>query len=121
LLKFTRQFDFPSLHPANEVVKPSLHPGVTTRVLAGKKTDYIIYVRTGLGSDEHKKEFKTQFAKGELSLEVSLPAGKFTEAWFDPKTGILTPGNSLSPSAGFHTLAAPAFEDDIALVIRAVK
>lgn len=65
--------------------------------------------------------FKTRFAKGESSLEVALPSGKFTKAWFNPKTGTLTPSDSLSLSSGFHTLAVPAFEDDIALVIRAIK
>jgi hypothetical protein len=58
------------------------------------------------------------FAENELSLELSLPAGDYQFQWLDPKKGVVLCSNSLGHTGARRLLNIPAFEEDIALVVR---
>src|SRR5262249_32604606 len=43
-----RSFDFIHMRPANELVKANLPAGVSIRVLARPRQEYLVYIRTGV-------------------------------------------------------------------------
>ncbi|HYG36663.1 MAG TPA: hypothetical protein VEC99_17850, partial [Clostridia bacterium] len=80
---------------------------------------YLVYVRTGLGDQKDKANRKEKFAENELSLDLTLSPGKFRAEWLDTKTGTFVRREDFKHASGAKHLEAPAFEDDIALVVRA--
>jgi hypothetical protein len=110
-----RRLDFVHMHPENDIVKAVLPPGASVRALVNPGNQYIIYIRTSLDPNNHQP--KTQFAEGELSLQISLPQGNYNLEWLDPKTCASIRRTNL-PSSADLTLSAPAFQEDLALVIR---
>jgi hypothetical protein len=60
---------------------------------------------------------EVKFADREFALDVELPEGGFTAEWFDSKRGEVARREEFKHGGGTRKLAAPAFEDDIALRI----
>jgi hypothetical protein len=111
-----RSFDFIHMRPANELVKADLPEGVTIRALARPGAEYLVYIRAGVG--DQKRNLKTRFDSGELSLEVTLPPGEFVVEWLDPKTGSSLQLIRVKQTSASTRLGAPAFHEDTVLTLR---
>jgi hypothetical protein len=113
------RLDFVHMHPDNSLAKSNLPAGATLRLLTNPGKAYLLYLRTGLGRTKDSPERKTQCDKGELSIELTLPAGKFAAQWLDPKGCCPLELSRFSHASGAQTFPVPAFVDDIALLVRA--
>ena len=113
-----RSFDFVHMRPDDGVVHGELPAGASVRALVKPDRDYLIYLRTGLRGAKTEPEPRMKFAKGELSLQVRLPAGEFNTEWLDPKAGQPVESSRLRTRGGTETFIVPAFEEDIMLTVR---
>jgi hypothetical protein len=52
-------------------------------------------------------------------IGLDLPAGLYRVEWVDPRTGIAVSEATLEHTGGRKSLSVPAFDDDIALAVRA--
>jgi hypothetical protein len=119
LSRVFNDLDFIHLRPASELVKAELPPGATVRALANPGREYLIYVRTALGDKRADAATKQAFGDNELALAVTLPSGAFRAEWIDTKTGkSIRVEKFISEARAAKSLSVPAFEQDIALVIR---
>lgn len=112
LRRLFSRLDFVHLHPDNGLVKAALPAGVTARALAEPGREYLVYIRSGLG--DPKAGLKTKFTAGEVTLSIDPAPGRYRAEWLDPKTGTTLTAVDVSGPAN---LGAPAFADDIALVL----
>jgi hypothetical protein len=118
LKRLIGQFDFVHTNPDGEAVKTELPPGASVRALVKPGQDYLVYVRTGLGAWKNNAGQKASFHEGELILQVKLPAGHFVAEWFDPRGCASRGSTAFSHQGGWKELAAPGFEEDVALTVR---
>jgi hypothetical protein len=119
LSRIFNRFDFIHLRPAGDLVTAELPPGVTVRALANPGKEYLVYLRTALGDKRADAAHKQAFGDNELALAVTLPTGAFHAEWIDTKTGKSIRVEKFIAEAGTaKSLSGPAFEQDIALVIR---
>ncbi|HWV99879.1 MAG TPA: hypothetical protein VNZ64_09330 [Candidatus Acidoferrum sp.] len=113
-----KRFDFVHMRPENGAVHGELPPGATIRALVRPGQDYLIYLRTGAKRSKTEPAPKTDLGKGELAIEVTLPAGDFEVEWLDPKTPRLVEGSTLASKGGARQFSVPAFEEDVVLAIQ---
>jgi hypothetical protein len=59
-----------------------------------------------------------QGAGGAVAIALDLPPGRYRAEWIDPKTGAVAKAEDLRHEGGRKSLAAPAFEEDVALSLR---
>ncbi|HLH56204.1 MAG TPA: hypothetical protein VKY92_21565, partial [Verrucomicrobiae bacterium] len=78
--------DFLHMLPENKLVSADLPEGASVRALAKPGSDFLIYVRTGLGDWRKHPERKVSFGAGEVSLHLDLPAGRYSARWLNPRT-----------------------------------
>ena len=102
LSKFIHGFDFIRMKPDNSIIKGTLPKGVTVRALCERGRSYALYVKGN------------RLAK----LSLQLPAGKYQAEWISTKTNAIEKVESFKQSERPHSLAVPAYTDDIALRIR---
>ena len=118
-LKFLSQtihsLDFVHMRPNADAVKTDLPKGASVRVLASPGQQYLVYIRTGIGQT---KESKQTFSNGELSIEISLPAGHYSAEWLETKDCTVAHQVRFTLAQGTTTLGVPAFSEDIALTVR---
>ncbi len=77
----------------------------TARALVAPGRTYAIYVRGGR----------------QATLEMTMPAGKYRAEWINTKTGAVDKAKDFEHGGGTRTLASPAYQEDIALHVRASK
>jgi len=56
---------------------------------------------------------------GTADIGLDLPPGRYRAEWVDPKSGTVVRGEALEHSGGRKSVRAPAFDEDLALAIRA--
>jgi hypothetical protein len=110
--------DFIHMRPDNTVVQAALPQGASVRALVKTGEQYLIYVRTGLGQSKEQPALKRRFGNGELTLEITLPAGEYSVEWLDPQACDTFHRAPLTHTGGVYRASAPGFSDDLALVIR---
>jgi hypothetical protein len=54
-----------------------------------------------------------------VEVSLDLPAGRYALEWLDPRTGALTPGEPFDHPGGRKSLTNGAFDEDLALAVRA--
>ena len=91
---------------------------VTARALVKPGRDYLVYIRAPLPDQKDKNSAPVRFAANSFSLALALPPGKFVAEWLDTRTGSVARREHISYSGGTLSLTGPAFETDIALLIR---
>jgi hypothetical protein len=103
LRDFINGFEFVKMKPDGTVIKGGV-PKETLRVaLAEAGRAYAIYLRRGV---EHG------------TLEVELPAGKYSAEWISPLNGAALKTEEFAHSGGTRSLAAPEPAGEIALRIK---
>ncbi|MCE5270268.1 DUF6298 domain-containing protein [bacterium] len=104
LARFMRSFDFVHMAPDSTVVAGGLPEGATVRVLSEPGKQYALYIHGGNSAP---------------SLQLNLPAGKYSFEWLDTKTGLVTASGHVEHHGGTAVLGSPAYGTDIALGIKA--
>jgi lysophospholipase L1-like esterase len=64
-------------------------------------------------------EGQAVFADGQLKIPVRVPAGTYRAEWFDTKEGSVIRIDTIDATNDGAILSAPAFQDDVALILRA--
>jgi hypothetical protein len=105
LSRFINSFDFVRMRPDNSIIKGDLPKAVSVRALSQDGQAYAIYVN---GNSLRK-----------LSLDV--PPGRYKIEWIDTKTGAVESAESITWGRRTQTIEVPAYADDIALRIVAVR
>jgi Cellulase (glycosyl hydrolase family 5) len=116
LKEFMDVLDFVHMKPDSAVVKngavtsqlsgddaAAKEAKATVRALAETGKTYAIYVKGGVRAD----------------LSVELPRGMYKAEWVNTKTGVVDKAEDLDHAGGARTLVSPAYEEDIALRIKA--
>jgi len=98
LRDFIHGLDFVRMRPGDTVIA-DVSAGVTPRVLVLPLKTIAVFLKGG-GSA--------------TTLSVRIPAGTWTVEWVDTRTGLITRRPNVSGGT-VQTLAAPAYETDIAL------
>lgn len=107
--------DFIHMRPDDSVLGGALPAGVTARALVKPGREYLIYVR---GGDGKGVAHSRRFARGEITLSVSAPAGRYRLEWINPAGGCTLEHNKVRCTGQPISLEVPAFEHDIGLLIR---
>ena len=105
LKTFIEGFDFSHMTPDDRVIVGGLPDHATARALVERGRAYAVYVQGGK----------------QARLIFDLPAGSYRAEWLDTKTGLVVKSERLKHSGGKVTVASPAYREDIALRIMAVK
>jgi hypothetical protein len=117
LARLMKRFDFVHMRLEPDSVKAQLPSGASVRALVKPGQDYLIYLRTGLGEPRQGAERRTKFGNHELSLQVTMPAGAFTQEWFNPRAGTTLERERIVHTGGLRTFQVPAFEEDVVLTL----
>jgi hypothetical protein len=108
LSDFIHSFEFVKMRPDNSVVKGGVPTGVSARALVEPSRAYAIYIRPMPGSKEWKPV---------ESLVVELPRGTLRAQWINVLDGSIARNERFEHPGGEKSLAAPKYQDDIALRI----
>jgi hypothetical protein len=118
LRDFIHRFEFIRMKPDNSVVEGGVPPGGTARALVEPGKAWAVYLRqqssTGPLSARGTGLVVAEQAR-EITLAIRLPAGQFEAEWVDTKTGQSAKSETFQHPGGARSLAAPAFQEDIAL------
>ena len=114
------KFDYLHMQPGHDAIQGELPRGATARALIKPGQDYVVYVRTRAKKQEGGQCRHVSFANRELSFGLTMPAGEFGVEWLDTKSGSRMGRERLKHDGGSRKFFAPAFEDDIAVVVRRV-
>jgi hypothetical protein len=118
LSELMQRFDFVRMHPDETVFQGALPQGITARALVEPAPNYLIYVRSPWQTEKDGSKRGASFTDGQVVLKMTLPGGTFTAEWFDTRRCVSLGRKVFTHSAGVREFSAPAFEEDIALVIR---
>jgi Cellulase (glycosyl hydrolase family 5) len=116
LAKTMQRLDFIHMRPENAVVTAQLPSDTTIRALVKPGKQYLVYIRTALRGGKNSTA-KTSFTDGELTFSLALPNGNYTAQWLAPAAGKVIQQGSFRQSGLAHAFSAPAFHDDLALVV----
>jgi hypothetical protein len=108
LSDFIHGFDFLKMRPDSSLVKRGVPTGVSARALAEPGRAYAIYIRPMPGAKEWKSV---------ESLVVALPRGAYRAEWINVLNGSIARTEQFEHAGGEKSLAAPKYQDDIALRI----
>jgi hypothetical protein len=112
LSEFIHGFEFLKMKPRNSVISGGVPPGVSARALVEDGQAYAIYIRPLVDVKRHE-------AVEHIAIE--LPAGEYKAEWINVLDGSVASSEQFKHTAGAKTLAAPDYQDDIALRIMAVQ
>ena len=110
LSQFINGFEFIRMKPDNACIVARTPAKLSARALSQAGKAYAIYL--------HRPSPDAP-ANGEVSVALTLPPGSYQAEWIDTKAGTIAKTESFTQDQGQHTLAAPAFTEDIALRILA--
>jgi hypothetical protein len=119
--RFAVRFDLRHMEPGEGIVTGGVPEGMLARSLAGRNREYAIYLRPAPRQQETGTPPQTVFTNGQLVLELALPPGQYAAQWFDTKSGSMLPSEDFTQGQPVSKLPSPAFQDDIALIIREMK
>ena len=112
LSNFIHSFEFVKMKPDNSVIKAGVPRGVSARSLVEPGRAYAIYIRPAPGVKD----------SGTVTqLTVELPRGNYRAEWLNVLDGSVARTEQFEHAGGNKPLAAPRYQDDIALRIVAVE
>jgi hypothetical protein len=100
------------MKPEAAVVASGVPAGHRAYALAEPGRAYAIYVER----DSRDKNAPT--GPQRPTLQLRLPAGEYAAEWVNPRTGQVDRRDTVRAAGELTPLAAPAFEEDIALRLR---
>ena len=123
-LRWTRPDGTTEVIPAVRLRQPDgSGPGLRAEYFEGRTLDVPEEVRTDPAIDFEwppaPRPIGRKVAGGTVEIGLDLPAGRYRVEWVDPKTGAVTKAEDLRHAGGRRTLVSPAFDEDLALAVRA--
>ena len=123
-LKWTRPDGKTEVVPADRLLLPDgSGPGLRAEYFEGHTFDDPKAVRVEPAIDFEwpplPRPIARQAPNGPIAIALDLPAGRYRAEWIDPKTGTVTGAVDLEHAGGRKSLSAPAFDEDVALSVRA--
>ena len=123
-LKWTRPDGTTEVIPADRFRQPDgSGPGLRAEYFGGRTFDAPEAVRTDPTIDFEwppaPRPIPHEAASGTVEIGLDLPAGRYRVEWVDPKTGTVVREEPLEHAGGRKSLTAPAFDEDLALAVRA--
>ncbi|HVV72656.1 MAG TPA: cellulase family glycosylhydrolase, partial [Verrucomicrobiae bacterium] len=110
-----QSLDFVRMQPANGVVHAKLPPGASVRVLAWPGEQYLVYLH---GPKDQPGDARSGYREGEITLDLTLPSGAFKAQWLEPRACRPRATSRFTHWEGAQSFSVPAFDQDIALVVR---
>jgi hypothetical protein len=125
-LKWTRPDGTSEVVPADRLLLPGRGgTGLRAEYFEGRAFDEPEAVRVDAVIDFEwpplPRPVAREAAGGAVAVALELPAGRYRAEWLDPKSGAVTRVEDLDHAGGRRSLVSPAFEEDVALAIRARK
>lgn len=120
LRDFIDGFDFVHMKPDNSVIQGGVPAGGTARVLVDPGKACAIYLRNADSMNpggNSKPPINKPTTPGPTSLQIALPPGQWDVEWVDTKSGTVALKTE-TEGGRTVTLAAPAYEEDIALRLK---
>jgi hypothetical protein len=108
LSDFIHDFDVVKMKPDNSVVKAGIPTGVSARALVEQGRAYAVYIRPVHTSKDVKLVEE---------IVVELPRGTYQAEWIDVLDGSVARKERFEHAGGEKPLAAPKYQEDIALRI----
>jgi hypothetical protein len=115
LREFIYSFDFIHMQPAQDLVKAELPGGAQIWALAKAGDTYAIYISP---AGRPKEEPNRSIRQSGLKLSIELPRGSYAAEWLDPVTGKILKREMVQSEGNRARLAAPDYEEDLALALR---
>lgn len=123
-LKWTRPDGTSEVIPAEHLSLPDgSGRGLRAEYFEGRAFDEPEAVRVDPGIDfawpPAPRPIARVAAGGEVQVSLDLPAGRYAVEWLSPKTGAFTSGEPFDHPGGRKSLMIQAFDEDVALAVRA--
>jgi hypothetical protein len=123
-LKWTRPDGTTEIVPADRLLLPDgSGPGLRAEYFEGRTFDEPEAVRMEGTIDFEWPPLPRPIARPAprepVEVALELPAGRYQAEWTDPKTGSVTKSEALDHAGGRKSLVSPAFDEDVALAIKA--
>ena len=119
LKRFLERFDFVWMKPDAKAVR-SVSDKLSARALSEPGKAYAVYLHVPLPNKP--KRIEDHLREGvEATLVLVLPQGSYRAEWVDTRTGATAGTETFDHGGGDKQLRSPAFADDIALRIVAVR
>jgi hypothetical protein len=123
-LKWTRPDGTSEVIPAGHLRLPDgSGRGLRAEYFEGRAFDEPEAVRVDLGIDfawpPAPRPIARNAAGGAVEIALELPGGRYRVEWLDPKTGRVAREEALEHAGGHKSLTSPAFDEDLALAVRA--
>jgi hypothetical protein len=85
--------------------------GLAVEALVEEGRQYAVYLHAPVGEGS--------ITARTVEVSLDLPAGRYAVEWLSPKTGTLAPGEPFDHPGGRKSLTWGAFDEDLALAVRA--
>ncbi len=123
-LKWTRPDGTTEVVPADRLLRPDGDGrGLRAEYFEGRTFDAPEAVRVDPSIDfewpPRPRPIARASVAGPVAIALDLPAGRYRAEWIDPRTGSVTKGEDLDHAGGRRSLSSPAFDEDVALAVRA--
>jgi hypothetical protein len=123
-LKWTRPDGTTEVVPADRLLRPKGGgPGLQAEYFEGRTFDEADTVRAESTIDFEwpplPRPIAREAVRKPVAIALDLPAGRYRAEWIDPKTGSVTGAEDLDHAGGRKSLSSPAFDEDVALAVRA--
>jgi PA14 domain len=123
-LKWTRPDGVTEVVPADRLLLPDgSGRGIRAEYFEGRTFDEPQAARVEAAIDFEWPPLPRPIAReatgGPAAIALDLPAGRYRAEWIDPKTGVVTRSEDLQHAGGRRSLSSPAFDEDVALSVRA--
>ncbi len=122
-LKWTRPDGVTEVVPAERLLTPEGSVGLRGEYFEGRSFDEPEAVRVDARLDfewpPSPRPIPRRTVSRTVEVSLDLPAGRYAVEWLSPKTGALTPGDPFDHAGGRKSLTAVAFDEDVALAVRA--
>jgi hypothetical protein len=123
-LKWTRPDGTTEVIPAERLRQPDGGgPGLRAEYFEGRSFDAPGVVRADPTIDfawpPASRPIPRRAGSVPAAIGLDLPAGLYRVEWIDPKTGKVVSDETLEHPGGRKSLSLPAFDDDLALAVRA--
>jgi hypothetical protein len=122
-LRWTRPDGTNEIVPAGRLQLPDgSGPGLRAEYFEGRTFDEPEAVRVDPAIDFEwpplPRPIPRQGAGDAVAIALDLPPGRYRAEWIDPRTGAVAKAEDLRHEGGRKSLAAPAFDEDVALSLR---
>jgi hypothetical protein len=112
------KFDFLKMKPDPHLVSGGAPEGASVTALSEPGRQYAVYLHHGRVMSNYRPRYIVNVRPQKTALTLQLPPGKYTAAWWNPRTGKIDHTEAFEHQGSGKTLAAPAYSEDVALELK---